>query len=402
MKEMILLKNGEIALKGLNRATFEDVLVKNMRRRIEPLGKFTIRKAQSTIFVEPKDETADMDEAFARLRKVFGVAALARACVVEKDLEAIKQTAAAYLEDDLLAAKSFKVAAKRSDKKFAYNSPEICQEVGGYLLSRFPHLHVDVHQPQVVVEVEVRDFGAYIHAAQIPGAGGMPVGTSGKAMLLVSGGLDSPVACYMMAKRGLQLDAVHFVSPPYTSERAKRKVIDLLQQLGGYCGTINLLVVPFTELQERIRDNCPEDLFTIIMRRCMMHIAERLAEQRGCSALITGESLAQVASQTLPALVCTDAAANMPVFRPLIGMDKEEIVRIARQIGTFEISIQPFEDCCTVFTPKHPRTRPNLRLIETGEQNLDADELIERAIAGTERLRIDSTGGPFSENTPLR
>ena len=389
MKEMILLKNGEIALKGLNRATFEDVLVKNMRRRIEPLGKFTIRKAQSTIFVEPKDETADMDEAFARLRKVFGVAALARACVVEKDLEAIKQMAASYLEDDLLAAKSFKVAAKRSDKKFAYNSPEICQEVGGYLLSRFPHLHVDVHQPQVVVEVEVRDFGAYIHAAQIPGAGGMPVGTSGKAMLLLSGGIDSPVAGYMVASRGVYLEAVHYHSFPYTSERAKEKVLTLARLLAQYTGPIRLHIVHFTEIQMAIYEKCPEEQLTILMRRYMMKIAERVALENQCQAIVTGESIGQVASQTIASLHVTNSAVELPVFRPLIGMDKDEIIERARTIGTFETSILPYEDCCTVFVPKHPVTRPNLRKIELSEKLLEEEALIADALSKTETILVE-------------
>lgn len=382
MKEIVLIKNGEIALKGLNRATFEDIMIKNMRRRLSRLGKFKITKAQSTVYVEPSDEGIDLDEAVEILKKVFGIAAMSRALVTEKKLETIESDSVEYLRDTMTQAKTFKVEAKRSDKNFPYKSPEICREVGGYLLEHYPHLKVDVHHPDIVVTVEVRDFAAYVHAGEIQGAGGIPIGSSGKAMLLISGGIDSPVAGYMMAKRGLILDAVHFVSPPYTSERAKLKVIELAQKMCEYCGTIRLHIVPFTHIQEQIKGHCPEELFTIIMRRFMMRIAERVAKQNSCQALITGESMGQVASQTLGAIACTDRVCSMPVFRPLIGMDKSEIIEISRKIDTFETSILPYEDCCTVFTPRHPRTRPSVSMVETTEAALDIQTLIDEAVCG--------------------
>lgn len=389
MKEIILLKNGEIALKGLNRSVFEDKLISNARRRLEELGKFGFRKAQSTIFVEPKDEDIDLDEAVDILQKVYGIIALTKAAVVEKDFEAIKETAITYLKDELMEAKTFKVDAKRSDKSFPLKSPEICRELGGYILEHFPHLSVDVHNPDVNVVVEVRDYAAYVHGKQLPGAGGIPVGSGGRALLLLSGGIDSPVAGAMMAKRGLEVYAIHFASPPYTSERAKQKVITLAEKMTAYCGRMNLFVVPFTEIQERIKDDCPEELFTIIMRRYMMRIACRIARQQDCEALVTGESVGQVASQTIQAMACTDAVADMPVFRPVVGMDKEEIVKISHKIDTFETSILPYEDCCTVFTPKHPRTKPVLKFVEQAEQAMDMENLIDRAVKGTECLKIN-------------
>ena len=389
MKEIILLKNGEIALKGLNRSVFEDKLISNARRRLEELGKFGFRKAQSTIFVEPKDEDVDLDEAVDILQKVYGIIALTKAAVVEKDFEAIKETAITYLKDELMEAKTFKVDAKRSDKSFPLKSPEICRELGGYILEHFPHLSVDVHNPDVNVVVEVRDYAAYVHGKQLPGAGGIPVGSGGRALLLLSGGIDSPVAGAMMAKRGLEVYAIHFASPPYTSERAKQKVITLAEKMTAYCGRMNLFVVPFTEIQERIKDDCPEELFTVIMRRYMMRIACRIARQQDCEALVTGESVGQVASQTIQAMSCTDAVADMPVLRPVVGMDKEEIIKISHKIDTFETSILPYEDCCTVFTPKHPRTKPVLKFVEQAEQAMDMENLIDRAVKGTECLKIN-------------
>ena len=389
MKEIILLKNGEIALKGLNRSVFEDKLISNARRRLEELGKFGFRKAQSTIFVEPKDEDIDLDEAVDILQKVYGIIALTKAAVVEKDFEEIKQTAITYLKDELMEAKTFKVDAKRSDKSFPLKSPEICRELGGFILENFPHLTVDVHNPDVNVVVEVRDYAAYVHGKQLPGAGGIPVGSGGRALLLLSGGIDSPVAGAMMAKRGLEVYAIHFASPPYTSERAKQKVITLAEKMTAYCGRMNLFVVPFTEIQEHIKDECPEELFTIIMRRYMMRIACRIARQQDCEALVTGESVGQVASQTIQAMSCTDAVADMPVFRPVVGMDKEEIIKIAHKIDTFETSILPYEDCCTVFTPKHPRTKPVMKFVEQAEQVMDMEALIDRAVKDTEVLKIN-------------
>lgn len=382
MKELILLKCGEIALKGLNRNFFEDTLMKNCRRRLESLGKFKIYKAQSTIYVEPADERIDLDEAVERLDKVFGVAALCRAAIVKKDFEDIKEKAVAYLAPVLEDARTFKVEAKRSDKTFPMKSPEICMELGGVILDHFPHLKVDVHHPDVTVYVEIRDFAAYIHTDQHPGAGGIPIGTSGSAALLISGGIDSPVAGYMMSKRGLKLVAVHFVSPPYTSEHALEKVRTLCKKMAPWCGRMKFVVVPFTEIQEMIREKCPEEYFTIIMRRYMMKIAERIAKDCDCGALITGESVGQVASQTLSAIACTDVACQMPVLRPLIGMDKDEIVTISRKIDTFETSILPYEDCCTVFTPKHPKTKPKLSLVLKAEEAMDEEAVIHKAIEG--------------------
>ncbi len=390
MKEVLLIKNGEIALKGLNRSTFEDILVKNIRRRLSAsVGKFTFTKSQSTIIAESNDEDADFETAVETLKKIFGIAAFSRAVVCEKDFEEIKKVALDYLGDDLRSVKTFKVNAKRSDKKFPMTSPEICREVGAHLLRSIPSLKVDVHNPDITVTVEVRDKNVFIHGNQIKGAGGMPVGSAGRVALLVSGGIDSPVAGWMMAKRGLQLDAIHFAAPPYTSKRAEMKVRDLVSIVAKYSGRINFAVVNFTEIQEAIKEHCPEELFTIIMRRLMMKIAVRLAEKDNCGALITGESLGQVASQTLGALACTDAAVNMPVFRPCIGMDKEEIIKISRNIGAFETSILPYEDCCTVFTPKHPRTRPTLRLIEEAEGAFDFSEMIERAIEAVRYESVD-------------
>lgn len=387
-QEILLIKNGELALKGLNRGTFEAVLMKNLRHRLTPIGDFRLRKAQSTIYIEPIGGKADLDEACARIAKIFGLAAFSRARMVEKDMDAIQQAAVDYLREPLLAARTFKVEARRSDKSFPLGSPAICAQVGGALLDAYPHLTVDVHQPEVLVMVEIRDFGAYIHTAQIPGAGGMPVGTGGKAALLISGGIDSPVAAYMMAKRGIELTGIHFASPPYTSERAEGKVVSLLEAVAEYAGRMDLLVVPFTHIQEEIQRRCPEELFTLIMRRFMMRLSSRLARREECGALITGESVGQVASQTIPALACTDAAADLPVFRPLIGMDKEEIIAAARRIGTFDISILPYEDCCTVFTPRHPRTRPKLAMVVEAEKALDGEALMAEALEGVRRRAI--------------
>ena len=390
MKEVILVKNGELALKGLNRSTFEDILVKNMKRRlIHSVGKFTFTKSQSTIIVEPNEEDLDFEKAVEVIGKVFGIAGFSRAALAEKDLEDIKNVALSYLGDDLRSVKTFKVNAKRSDKKFPLTSPELCREVGAHLLRNIPSLSVDVHNPDIIVTVEVRDKHVFVHGNQIKGAGGMPVGSAGRVALLVSGGIDSPVAGWMMAKRGLQLSAIHFAAPPYTSKRAEMKVRDLVSIVAKYSGRVNFAVVNFTEIQETIREKCPEELFTIIMRRLMMKIAVRLAERDGCGALVTGESLGQVASQTLGALACTNAVSTIPVFRPLIGMDKDEIITISRKIGAFETSVLPYEDCCTVFTPKHPRTRPTLELIEKAEGAVDWDEMIERAIAETKYEAVD-------------
>ena len=379
MKKVILVKNGEIVLKGLNRSTFEDILIKNMRRRLASVGQFTFRKSQSTIVAEPVDDDIDFDEAVSQVSRVFGIVGFSVAAVCEKDIEEIKRTTLEFLGDDLRGVRTFKVNGKRSDKKFPMTSPEIAAEVGAHILSNIHPLKVDVHEPELTVTVEVRDQ-VLIHGNQKKGAGGLPIGSSGKACLLLSGGIDSPVAGYMMAKRGLMLDAVHFVSPPYTSKRAELKVHALAKLVSRYAGRIRLYIVPFTEIQEAIKDHCPEDMFTLIMRRLMMRIAQQIALNDGCKALITGESLGQVASQTIDALHCTNAVATVPVFRPLIGMDKDEIIDIARRIDTFETSLQPFEDCCTVFTPKHPKTRPTVDMLEEAEAQFDFAPPVERAV----------------------
>ena len=380
MREIILIKNGEIALKGQNRATFEDMLIRNIRRRLKPLGEVGIRKAQSTIYIEPKGKM-DLDEAVERLQKVFGIAMLERAAVVEeKDMGSIKAAAEEYLREVLGPARTFKVEAKRADKDFPLKSPEISREMGGFLLSKFQPLRVDVHDPEVTVTVEIRDFGAYIHAKRIPGAGGMPAGSSGRGLLLLSGGIDSPVAGYRLAKRGVGIHAIHFAAPPYTSERARDKVVELAAKVAEYAGPVSMCVVQFTKIQEEIRDKCPEEFFTLIMRRFMMRIACRVARHNHCDALITGESVGQVASQTMMALQCTDAVCDLPVFRPVIGMDKSEIIELARKIDTFETSILPYEDCCTVFTPRHPKTRPHLDQVEAAEGKLDVQGLMDEVM----------------------
>lgn len=391
MKEIILLKDGEIVLKGLNRRTFEDVLKKNIKHALSPLGSFEIRSAQSIIYVKPLSDDIDLDEACLKISRVFGIVSYSRAAICEeKALESIMATAPVYLEKELKAAKTFKVEARRSDKRFPYKSPEICAELGGVILDKFPHLSVDVHNPDLIVNVEVRDFGAYVHGAALRGAGGIPVGTSGNAAILISGGIDSPIAAYMMAKRGLKLTAIHFASPPYTSKRAEDKVVRLLRRVSRYAGKMTMYTVPFTKIQETIKNECPEELFTIIMRRLMMQISSRIAEDNNCTALITGESLGQVASQTIGALSCTDEAADLLVFRPLIGMDKQEIIDISYKIDTYDISIEPYEDCCTVFTPKHPRTRPVLKYVKEAQEKADFAPMIEEALANLKVTEISA------------
>ena len=383
-QEVILLKLGEIALKGLNRRSFEDVLLKNIRRRLQSAGEFSVSSRQSTVYVVPENPQADLDLAEERVSKVFGVVGYARAGVCEKELDAICRRAAEYLAEELDTASTFKVECKRSDKKFPYKSPEVSAQVGGYLLEKFPHLQVDVHHPD-----PDRPGGGAGAVRLCPrrrqaGAGGIPVGTGGKAAVLISGGLDSPVAAWMMARRGVELTAVHFASPPYTSELAREKVKRLLQKVAAYAGRVKFITVNFTHLQEEIRDKCPEELSTVILRRFMLRAAERVARDEGCAALVTGESLGQVASQTIQAIACTDAVASLPVFRPLIGTDKSEIVELARRIDTFDISIEPFEDCCTIFTPKHPRTKPILHFVESGEEAIDGAALLEEALRNLE------------------
>lgn len=391
MKEIILLKDGEIVLKGLNRRSFEDVLKKNIKFALKGSGRYEITSAQSTIYVRPMSEDCDLDEAFERVKRVFGIAALCKAAVCEeKTMESVLATAPVYLEKQLKSVKTFKVEAKRSDKQFPLKSPEICRELGGKLLEVYPHLTVDVHNPDLIVYVEIRDFGAYIHCNPERGAGGIPVGTGGRAAILISGGIDSPVAAYMMAKRGIRLTAIHFASPPYTSRRAEEKVVKLLQKVSRYSGSMTMYTVPFTKLQEKLKNDCPEELFTIIMRRLMMQISEKIAKDNDCQALITGESLGQVASQTIGALECTDEATDMLVFRPLIGMDKQEIIDISYKIDTYETSIEPYEDCCTVFTPKHPRTRPVLKYVKEAQENAGFDELVAEALENLKLTKISA------------
>lgn len=382
MKELILCKYGEIVLKGLNKSGFEVQMLKNIRRRLKQLGQFNYYTAQSTLYIEPMSEDIDIDEAVEVLKKVYGIAKIAKAAEVEKDMNVIFETAKTYLGRSLKNAKTFKVAAKRSDKRFPLKSPEIMAELGGRILSAYPHLKVDVHNPDVTVVCEIRDNGAYVHGAQMEGAGGIPVGTSGRALLLLSGGIDSPVAGTMMAKRGVQISCIHFEAPPYTSERALLKVERLAKKMVDYCGKISFFCVPFTKIQEQIKEHCPEELFTIIMRRIMMEIAQRVAVEYDFTALVTGESIGQVASQTMQAMFCTDAVCKIPVFRPCIGMDKKEIVDISYRIGTYDISIEPYEDCCTVFTPRHPKTRPTLAEVEEAQALYDFEPLIQEAIAG--------------------
>ena len=388
-EEIFLLKMGEMVLKGLNRHTFEERLMGNARRRLEKYGKFRITSRQSITYVEPKEEGCDMDGAFQALSALFGVVGLSRAKACEKTPEAILETAKTYLRNDLMGAATFKVESKRSDKAFPMTSIQLSQFVGGELNEAFPHIQADMHHPDVVVHVEVREFAAYVHANPTPGAGGLPVGVGGTAVSLLSGGIDSPVASWMMAKRGVALEMVHFFSYPYTSPEAKEKVLELARLLTPWTGRLVVHVVPFTQIQEELRRSCPEPLFTLLMRRFMMRIAERVAKRVGAQGLVTGESLGQVASQTMQAMAVTGQVCTLPVFRPVVGMDKEEIIRIARKIGTFETSILPYEDCCTVFTPRHPKTRPHLDEIEAAEAVLDMETLIQAAVDGIERVVLD-------------
>lgn len=389
MTEIILLKLGEMVLKGANRHTFEDKLKSNIARRLRSLGKFRVYTRQSTTYVEPLTDDCDMDAAYASMKMVFGVAGLSRARACEKTAQAMLESAQAYLGDRLAAARSFKVESKRADKTFPMTSIQLSQWVGGELHDLYPHLEVDVHHPELTVHLEVRDYAAFVHADPVPGAGGLPVGTSGRALSLLSGGIDSPVASWMMAKRGVALEMIHFYSYPYTSPEAKDKVLELARLLTPWCGRLTVHVVPFTHIQEELRRSCPEDYFTLLMRRFMMRISGGVAQRTGCHALVTGESLGQVASQTMDAMAVTEAVTPLPIFRPLVGMDKEETVRLSRKIGTFETSILPYEDCCTVFTPRHPRIRPRLEEVEAIEAPLDVEGLVREALEGIERVKLD-------------
>lgn len=387
-QEIFLLKLGEVVLKGQNRQSFEDKLLANVRRRVKNCGSFQCSLRQSTIYVEPQGEDCDMEAAWDACRQVFGIAAVARAVPCEKTVDAIVEAARTYLADAFAVAKSFKVESKRADKMFPMNSIQLSQAVGGDLAELFPHVAVDVHTPDLTVFVEIREKYAYVHTPSVPGAGGLPIGMGGRAVSLLSGGIDSPVSSWMMARRGVELEMVHFVSPPYTSQQAQDKVLELARLLTAWTGRLLVHIVPFTEIQEEIRRNCPEEYFTLIMRRFMMRIAQRIALEHGCKCLVTGENLGQVASQTMEAMGVTGAVVSLPLFTPLIGMDKEEIVTIARRIGTLETSILPYEDCCTVFTPKHPKTKPTLAQVEQAEAGLDVEALISRALEQTEKVMV--------------
>ena len=388
MREIILCKLGEVVLKGLNRHSFETKLMSNIRRRTQKFGKFRIYSRQSTIYVEPMEDSCDLAGAYAGCKQVFGLIAIARAVPCEKSKEAILDTAKAYLGDELRKAKSFKVETKRADKSFPMGSIEISQWVGGMLHDAFPHLKVDVHDPELTVYVEVREDAAYVHAPAEPAAGGLPLGMGGSALSLLSGGIDSPVSSFMMAKRGVVLEMLHFAAPPYTSDLARQKVLQLARELTPWCGRMSVHIVPLTQIQEQIRRECPEEYFTLITRRFMMRIADRLAKEFDCRALITGENLGQVASQTMEALRVSEDVTDLPVLRPLIGMDKEEIVRIARHIGTFDTSILPYEDCCTVFTPRHPKTKPHVEEVREIESVLDIQGLVDKALSQREVVKV--------------
>ena len=388
MNEIFLMKLGEVVLKGANKRQFENKLRQNIRRRMRTYGNFDVYIMQSTVYVQPLDEEADLEGAWEACRSIFGVVSLCRCRPCEKDLDAIFNAVEEYLGDDLEGAESFKVESKRSDKRFPLTSIGISQEIGGRLAEAHPNCRVDVHNPEYTVYVEVRDLAAYVHGPAEPGAGGLPTGVGGRAMCLLSGGIDSPVAAYMMAKRGVEIECVHFFSYPYTSQLAKDKVIELARLVTKYSGRMTLNIVSFTKIQEAIRDNCPEEFFTLIMRRFMMEISQRIGKDHGCGALITGENLGQVASQTMEAMAVTGAVVDIPIFMPLVGMDKEEIVTIARKIGTMETSVLPYEDCCTVFTPKHPKTKPTLGQVLNAERKLDREALILDALESVEKLTV--------------
>ena len=388
MNEMILLKLGEMVLKGLNRHSFEDKLQANIHRHLNGLGRFRVYTRQSTTYVEPMEDSCDMDAAWEAMKKVFGVVGLSRARACDKDKDAILKACHEYLDDRLRTARTFKVETRRADKTFPMTSIQLSQYVGGELDELYPNLQVDVHHPELTVYVEIRDYAAFVHANPDPGAGGLPVGINGRAVSLLSGGIDSPVASYMIAKRGVSLDMVHFFSYPYTSPEAKEKVLELARLLTPWCGRLTVHVVPFTAIQEELRRSCPEEMFTLVMRRFMMRIAQRVAKRCGAKALVTGESLGQVASQTMDAMTVTGQVVDIPVLRPVIGMDKEEIVQISRKIGTYDTSILPYEDCCTVFTPRHPRLRPTVEEAEAAEAGLDIEAMVQAAVEGIERIRL--------------
>ena len=388
MNEIILLKLGELVLKGLNRRSFEDKLQANIYRRLNGLGQFRVYTRQSATYVEPMTEDCNMDAAWEALTRVFGVVGLSRARACGKDKDEILAAARAYLDPKLRAARTFKVETKRADKSFPMTSIQLSQYVGGELDELYPDLKVDVHHPELTVHIEIRDYAAFVHADPEPGAGGLPVGINGRAVSLLSGGIDSPVASWMIARRGVSLEMVHFFSYPYTSNEAREKVLELARLLTPWCGRLTVHVVPFTAIQEELRRSCPPELFTLVMRRFMMRISQKVAQRCGAKALVTGECLGQVASQTMEAMTVTGEATSLPILRPVVGMDKEDIVKLARKIGTYDTSILPYEDCCTVFTPRHPRLRPTLEEIQRAEQSLDIEGMVQAAVEGIERVQV--------------
>jgi len=399
MKKVILVRCGEIMLKGLNKPYFEQALMKNIKRVLYGLGPISVRKSQSRIYIDPIDEAFEMDEATNRLTRIPGIVSVSQVDRVSVDYAEIKETCVRQTREmiDIGGKSTFKVFARRGDKTFNMGSLEICSDIGGIILEEFPQLRVDLHNPDFTLFIEIRDY-AYIYSKIISGTGGLPVGTNGKAMLLLSGGIDSPVAGWMIAKRGVEIAAVHFYSYPYTSERSREKVIDLAKILVGSTLSMTLFIVPFTDIQVGIYEKCPPEYTTIIMRRHMMRIAQTIARQSGAMALVTGESIGQVASQTMHGLAATDDAVEMPVFRPLIGMDKNDVVDMARGIGTYETSILPYEDCCTVFTAKHPLTRPSVENVKSIEESLNNDELMEKAVNDAEIIKLEYRGGEAVEN----
>ncbi len=391
MYQAFLVKYGEIGLKGNNRHIFENALRDRVLEKLKPLGEYKVTREQGRIFVECP-EGYDYEDTVEALGRVFGVSGFCPVEVVEStEWETVKQAVVDFVEK-MYPRKNFtfKVAAKRADKHYPVTSPEMCADLGGYLLEHFPELSVDVHNPQEVITVEIRNR-AYLYSKVLAGPGGMPVGTSGRAMLLLSGGIDSPVAGYMISKRGVELEAAYFHAPPYTSERAKEKVIDLARLVSRYTGPIRLHIINFTEIQLAIYEKCPHEELTIIMRRYMMRIAEHFAKKDNCLGLVTGESIGQVASQTMQSLLTTNAVCELPVYRPLIGFDKVEIVEIAKKIATFETSILPYEDCCTIFVAKHPVTKPVLPAIEKSEEMLSGvmEDLVKTALETTETILVE-------------
>ena len=392
MKQVILCKYGELVLKGANKSHFEAMLVRRCKQRSARFGDFKIYARQSTVYVEPKDDFCDIDGMLEAMCRMPGFSRVSVAAVCEKSMESIRDCVKNHIAPQMAGVKTFKVEAKRADKAFPLGSPEICAEVGAYILESVHGIRVNVQNPERILRVEIRETGAYIHFDQLLGAGGMPIGSSGRGLLLLSGGIDSPVAGYMMAKRGMTVDALHFESFPYTSERAKEKVLTLAKEVTEYTDCMYVHILSLTHIQEEIKNKCDEDYFTLLLRRFMYVLAERMAKKCHCEALITGESLGQVASQTLEAIAVTDAMVQVPVFRPCIGLDKEEIVRISRRIGTFETSILPYEDCCTVFTPRHPKTRPDPERVAAEAAKIDFDALCDEAFDTLYTLKVTPDG----------